>query len=86
MTAAKKGGRAEKAVLSRQEIATKRKALANKKMKAGGAASPARRALVGVFVLERPVILAVQKTFGVQANQLSAVAHVVEALSVHRGG
>ncbi|MCY1031055.1 DNA translocase FtsK 4TM domain-containing protein [Corallococcus sp. BB11-1] len=51
MTAAKKGGRAEKAVLSRQEIATKRKALANKKMKAGGAASPARRALVGVFVL-----------------------------------
>ncbi|WP_199728858.1 DNA translocase FtsK 4TM domain-containing protein [Corallococcus sp. CA053C] len=51
MTAAKKGGRAEKAVLSRQEIATKRKALANKKMKAGGAASPARRALMGVFVL-----------------------------------
>ncbi|MCY1043974.1 DNA translocase FtsK 4TM domain-containing protein [Corallococcus sp. bb12-1] len=51
MTAAKKGGRAEKAVLSRQEIATKRKALANKKMKAGGAASPARRALAGVFVL-----------------------------------
>jgi DNA segregation ATPase FtsK/SpoIIIE, S-DNA-T family len=51
MTAAKKGGRAEKAVLSRQEIATRRKALANKKMKAPGAASPAKRALVGVFVL-----------------------------------
>lgn len=51
MTAAKKGGRAEKAVLSRQEIATRRKALANKRMKAPGAASPAKRALVGVFIL-----------------------------------
>ncbi|WP_223642836.1 DNA translocase FtsK 4TM domain-containing protein [Corallococcus sp. EGB] len=51
MTAAKKGGRAEKAVLSRQEIATRRKALANKRMKAPGAASPAKRALIGVFIL-----------------------------------
>ncbi|NNB90618.1 FtsK/SpoIIIE family DNA translocase [Corallococcus exiguus] len=51
MTAAKKGGRAEKAVLSRQEIATRRKALNNKKMKAPGAASPAKRALIGVFIL-----------------------------------
>ncbi|NBD07870.1 FtsK/SpoIIIE family DNA translocase [Corallococcus silvisoli] len=51
MTAAKKGGRAEKTVLSRQEIASRRKALANKKMKAPGAASPAKRALVGVFIL-----------------------------------
>ncbi|RKH45059.1 DNA translocase FtsK [Corallococcus sp. AB050B] len=51
MTAAKKGGRGEKAVLSRQEIATRRKALNNKKMKAPGAASPAKRALVGVFIL-----------------------------------
>ena len=38
------------------------------------------------LVLERPVVLAVQEPFGVQANQLSAVAHVVEPLSFHGGG
>ncbi len=49
MTAKK--GRAEKAVLSRQEIATKRRALADKRMKAGSGGSVAGRALTGVFVL-----------------------------------
>ena len=49
MTAKK--GRAEKAVLSRQEIATKRRALADKRMKAGSGSSGAGRALTGVFVL-----------------------------------
>ncbi|MBU8894316.1 DNA translocase FtsK [Corallococcus sp. H22C18031201] len=51
MTAAKKGGRAEKAVLSRQEIATRKRALQDKRMKASGGASPARRALLGVVLL-----------------------------------
>jgi S-DNA-T family DNA segregation ATPase FtsK/SpoIIIE len=46
MTARK--ARAEKTVLSKQEIATRRKALTAKKMQTGGAG---RRALVGVFVL-----------------------------------
>jgi S-DNA-T family DNA segregation ATPase FtsK/SpoIIIE len=49
MTAAKKG-RAEKAVLSRQEIATRRRALADKRMKAG-TGSATGRALTGVFLL-----------------------------------
>ncbi|WP_205525380.1 FtsK/SpoIIIE family DNA translocase [Pyxidicoccus trucidator] len=49
MTAKK--GRAEKAVLSRQEIATKRRALADKRMKAGSGGSVAGRAITGVFVL-----------------------------------
>ena len=40
--------RAEKTVLSRQDIATRRKALTDKKMQTGGVG---RRALVGVFVL-----------------------------------
>ncbi|MDY7229220.1 FtsK/SpoIIIE family DNA translocase [Hyalangium rubrum] len=45
--------RAEKTVLSTQEIATRRKALAAKKMQTGGAG---RRALVGVFVLSLSLI------------------------------
>ncbi|MFP2909492.1 DNA translocase FtsK 4TM domain-containing protein, partial [Pyxidicoccus sp. 3LFB2] len=49
MTAKK--GRAEKAVLSRQEIATKRRALADKRMKAGSGGSVAGRAITGVFIL-----------------------------------
>ncbi len=40
--------RSEKTVLSKQEIATRRKALASKKMQTGGAG---RRALVGLFLL-----------------------------------
>ncbi|SEU15807.1 FtsK/SpoIIIE family DNA translocase [Stigmatella erecta] len=52
MTAARKG-RAEKTVLSRQEIATRRKALAAKKMQTGGAS---RRAIVGVFLLSASII------------------------------
>jgi len=51
MTARK--ARAEKTVLSKQEIATRRKALTEKKMQTGGAG---RRALVGVFVLSASVI------------------------------
>ena len=46
MTAKK--ARADKGVLSRQEIATRRKALQDKKMQTGGAG---KRALVGVFLL-----------------------------------
>jgi len=46
MTARK--ARAEKTVLSKQEIATRRKALTEKKMQTGGAG---RRALTGLFVL-----------------------------------
>lgn len=51
MTAKK--GRAEKAVLSRQEIATRRKALADKRRKAGaeGGDGSAGRAITGVFLL-----------------------------------
>ncbi|NMO15846.1 DNA translocase FtsK [Pyxidicoccus fallax] len=49
MTAKK--GRAEKAVLSRQEIATRRKALADKRMKAGSGGGIAGRAITGVFVM-----------------------------------
>ncbi|WP_342379282.1 DNA translocase FtsK 4TM domain-containing protein [Myxococcus stipitatus] len=52
MTAKK--GRAEKAVLSRQEIATRRKALADKKRKAGiddGDGGTTARAITGVFLL-----------------------------------
>jgi S-DNA-T family DNA segregation ATPase FtsK/SpoIIIE len=49
MTAKK--GRAEKAVLSRQEIATRRKALADKRMKAGSGSGVAGRAITGVFLL-----------------------------------
>ncbi|MDC0714040.1 DNA translocase FtsK 4TM domain-containing protein [Stigmatella sp. ncwal1] len=51
MTARK--ARAEKTVLSRQEIATRRKALAAKKMQTGGAS---RRAIVGVFILSASII------------------------------
>ncbi|MBZ4421186.1 DNA translocase FtsK 4TM domain-containing protein [Myxococcus sp. RHSTA-1-4] len=49
MTAKK--GRAEKAVLSRQEIATRRKALADKRMKAGSGGGVAGRAITGVFLM-----------------------------------
>ncbi|WP_205519687.1 FtsK/SpoIIIE family DNA translocase [Pyxidicoccus caerfyrddinensis] len=49
MTAKK--GRAEKAVLSRQEIATRRRQLADKRMKAGPGGSVAGRAITGVFLL-----------------------------------
>ncbi|AKF80080.1 cell division protein FtsK [Myxococcus fulvus 124B02] len=51
MTAKK--GRAEKAVLSRQEIATRRKALADKRRKAGvdGGDGTTARAITGVFLL-----------------------------------
>jgi DNA segregation ATPase FtsK/SpoIIIE, S-DNA-T family len=52
MTAARKA-RAEKTVLTRQEIATRRKALAAKKMQTGGAS---RRAIVGVFLLSVSII------------------------------
>src|SRR3954471_16065098 len=45
--------RAEKTVLSRQDIATRRKALTGKKMQTGGVG---RRALVGVFVLAASLI------------------------------
>ncbi|QSQ19730.1 DNA translocase FtsK 4TM domain-containing protein [Pyxidicoccus parkwayensis] len=49
MTAKK--GRAEKAVLSRQEIATRRRQLADKRMKAGSGNGVAGRAITGVFLL-----------------------------------
>jgi S-DNA-T family DNA segregation ATPase FtsK/SpoIIIE len=45
--------RAEKTVLSRQEIASRRKALTDKKMQSGGVG---RRALVGVFILSLSLI------------------------------
>jgi S-DNA-T family DNA segregation ATPase FtsK/SpoIIIE len=45
--------RAEKTVLSRQDIATRRKALSDKKMQTGGVG---RRALVGVFILSLSLI------------------------------
>jgi len=45
--------RAEKTVLSRQDIATRRKALTDKKMQTGGVG---RRALVGVFILAASLI------------------------------
>lgn len=51
--------RAEKSVLSRQEIATRRKALAEKKAQKGGGASvggPGQRALVGLFLLAASVL------------------------------
>ncbi|WP_224241725.1 FtsK/SpoIIIE family DNA translocase [Hyalangium gracile] len=51
MTARK--ARAEKTVLSRQDIATRRKALAEKKLQTGGTG---RRALVGVFILAASLI------------------------------
>ncbi|MCP3101924.1 DNA translocase FtsK 4TM domain-containing protein [Myxococcus sp. K15C18031901] len=53
MTAKK--GRAEKAVLSRQEIATRRRALAEKKRKVGGGGGSGR-AIVGVFLLAASLI------------------------------
>src|SRR3954471_8665279 len=46
-------GRAEKTVLSRQDIATRRRALADKKRQTGGTG---HRALVGVFVLSLSLI------------------------------
>ena len=51
--------RAEKTVLSRQEIATRRKALAEKKAKrgeGGAEAGPGRKALVGLFLLALSVL------------------------------
>ncbi|MCE9669523.1 DNA translocase FtsK 4TM domain-containing protein [Myxococcus stipitatus] len=53
MTAKK--GRAEKAVLSRQEIATRRRALAEKKRKVGGGGGSGR-AIAGVFLLAASLI------------------------------
>ena len=52
MTGARKA-RAEKTVLSRQDISTRRKALADKKRQVGGTG---KRALVGVFVLSASLI------------------------------
>ncbi|GHG69547.1 DNA translocase FtsK 4TM domain-containing protein [Comamonas sp. JC664] len=54
MTAKK--GRAEKAVLSRQEIATRRRALADKRMKAGKGGDVTTRAITGVFILAASLI------------------------------
>ncbi|WP_174256896.1 FtsK/SpoIIIE family DNA translocase [Myxococcus xanthus] len=54
MTAKK--GRAEKAVLSRQEIATRRRALADKRMKAGKGGDVTTRAITGVFLLAASLI------------------------------
>ena len=49
---AERKARAEKTVLSRQEIATRRKALAEKKAKKGVAeAGPGQRALLGLFLM-----------------------------------
>ncbi|MFL5352726.1 DNA translocase FtsK [Archangium sp.] len=51
--------RAEKTVLSRQEIATRRKALAEKKAQKGGGPSvggPGQRALVGLFLMAASVL------------------------------
>jgi S-DNA-T family DNA segregation ATPase FtsK/SpoIIIE len=54
---AERKARAEKSVLSRQEIATRRKALAEKKaQKGGGDAGPGRRALLGLFLLAASVL------------------------------
>jgi S-DNA-T family DNA segregation ATPase FtsK/SpoIIIE len=53
MVMAARKARAEKTVLSRQDIATRRKALTEKKMQTGGVG---RRALVGVFVLAASLI------------------------------
>ncbi len=50
MSATKKA-KAEKSVLSRQEIATRRRALNEKKAQVGGGGSTNKRALVGVFLL-----------------------------------
>ncbi|MET0406215.1 MAG: DNA translocase FtsK 4TM domain-containing protein, partial [Cystobacter sp.] len=51
---AERKARGEKTVLSRQEIATRRKALAEKKAKRGGGdeeAGPGRKALIGLFLM-----------------------------------
>ena len=53
MAPAKKTARAEKSVLSKQEIASRRRALQEKKMETGNAAT---RAIVGVFVLASSVL------------------------------
>ncbi|MGZ3460625.1 MAG: DNA translocase FtsK 4TM domain-containing protein, partial [Archangium sp.] len=55
---AERKARAEKGVLSRQEIATRRKALAEKKAQKGGGgiASPGQRALVGLFLMAASVL------------------------------
>ncbi|KFE67707.1 DNA translocase FtsK [Hyalangium minutum] len=53
MAARKSSTRAEKTVLSRQDIATRRKALAEKKMQTGGTG---RKALLGVFILAASLI------------------------------
>jgi S-DNA-T family DNA segregation ATPase FtsK/SpoIIIE len=54
---AERKARAEKTVLSRQDIATRRKALAEKKaQKMGGGGGPGQRALVGLFLLAVSVL------------------------------
>ncbi|EPX61576.1 Cell division protein FtsK [Cystobacter fuscus DSM 2262] len=56
---AERKARGEKTVLSRQEIATRRKALAEKKAKRGGGgveAGPGRKALVGLFLMAVSVL------------------------------
>ncbi|PTL79125.1 DNA translocase FtsK [Vitiosangium sp. GDMCC 1.1324] len=54
---AERNARAEKTVLSRQDIATRRKALAEKKArKGGGDAGPGQRALVGLFLMAASVL------------------------------
>jgi S-DNA-T family DNA segregation ATPase FtsK/SpoIIIE len=54
---AERKARAEKTVLSRQDIATRRKALAEKKArKGGGDAGPGQRALVGLFLMAASVL------------------------------
>ncbi|HEX8438978.1 DNA translocase FtsK [Archangium sp.] len=56
---AERKARAEKSVLSRQDIATRRKALAEKKAQKGGGgavAGPGQRALVGLFLMAASVL------------------------------
>ncbi|HYO57785.1 DNA translocase FtsK [Archangium sp.] len=54
---AERKARAEKTVLSRQDIATRRKALAEKKaQKGGGGGGPGQRALLGLFLMAASVL------------------------------
>ncbi|WP_257461380.1 DNA translocase FtsK [Archangium lipolyticum] len=87
---AERKARAEKTVLSRQDIATRRKALAEKKAKRGGGdAGPGQRALVGLFLMVASVLsLIAVATFDVKdrrgpgfQNAVGPMGHLVaEAL------
>ncbi len=83
---AERKARAEKTVLSRQEIATRRKALTEKKRKAGGDdEGPHRRALLGLFLLAGSVLSLISvATFDVKdrkgpgfENAVGPIGHLI---------